>query len=124
MHAHQIGILALQEVRLVAPTAFTKLLSTCDTGDYSYYGEPAVLTEKGHPSGGAGFIVHNDLVSRIRYRGPLQGSAKYRTVWITVSGATPEATLNIGNVYLPDSSIYANHNTRDCFTNALASLGQ
>ena len=122
MHAHRVGIMAVQEVRLVQPNAVVSLLSSCDATEFEYHGEPACLTDKGRPSGGSGFIVHRDLVTRTRYWGALNGSARYRTVWLTILGSVPDKNMALGNVYLPDSSIYARRSTRATYTDALASL--
>jgi Endonuclease-reverse transcriptase len=122
MHAHSVGVLALQETRIVLPAVFTQLLQDCAGNDYSYYGEPAVLLPSGAPSGGSGFLVHASMRHRVAYLGLLSTDARFRTPWLTVKGRGTAAPMHIGCVYLPDDSIYKKLDTCPMFTEALAAL--
>ena len=120
MHARGVGMMALQETMLSQPGAFGDLLSSCDAGDYAHFGETACLTDAGHPTGGTSFIVHRRLLPHVRYRGTLGPAGRFRTSWLTAMGTTPSDALHIGNVYLPDASLYNDKRTRHLWADALA----
>jgi hypothetical protein len=119
MDAHGVGVLAVQQTRVMQAAQIPTMLLQCGATHLKFMGEPATLTDKGNPTGGAGFFVHSDLLDRVTYRGILGTAVRFRPPWLTLKGATPDDSLHIGSVYLPDASIFRAATTKHLFTDAM-----
>jgi hypothetical protein len=115
MQAHCVGIMAVQETKLMGH------LSEFNEFGVQYVGQPAQLQE-GTRTGGTGFFVRDAVVPHVSYLGTRPRSRhrappKFAPVWLKVFGLEPAHDVHVASVYLPCVG-----SPRDQYMNALLDL--
>ena len=115
MQAHCLGIMAVQEPKLMGH------LSEFNEFGVQYVGQPAQL-QVGTRTGGTGFFVRDVVVPHVSYLGTRPRSRhrappKFAPVWLKVFGLEPAHDVYVASVYLPCMG-----SPRDQYVDALLDL--